>query len=120
MNIEELRDYCLAKAGVEEGFPFGQEVLVFKVMNKIFLLTSLDSDPPRANLKMDSELVPEYRERYEAVIPGWHMNKKTWNTVYYNDSSIPKKELLWMIDHSYTEVAKTLPKKTQQELKELM
>lgn len=120
MNIEELRDYCLAKKAVTEGFPFGEEVLVFKVMEKIFLLTSIDSTPLRVNLKMNPDLVEEYREKYSDVIPGYHMNKKMWNSVYFDSGSIPRKELLWMIDHSYDEVVRGLPKKIQQELKTVL
>ncbi len=120
MNIEEVRDYCLAKKGVTEGFPFGEEVLVFKVMEKIFLLTSLDVNPFRINLKMNQELAEEYREKYADVIPGYHMNKKMWNSVYFDSGNIPRKELLWMIDHSYDEVVRGLPKKIQQELKDLL
>lgn len=117
MNIEEVRDYCLAKKGVTEGFPFGEDVLVFKVMGKMFLLTSLTETPFQCNLKMNTELVEEYREKYGDVQPGYHMNKKMWNSVYFDTGSIPRKELLWMIDHSYGEVVRGLPKKIQQELK---
>ena len=120
MNIEEVRDYCLAKKGVTEGFPFGEEVLVFKVMEKIFLLTSLEVNPFRINLKMNPELAEEYRGKYEDVIPGYHMNKKMWNSVYFDSGNIPRKELLWMIDHSYDEGVRGLPKKIQQQLKDLL
>src|SRR5580658_1352291 len=118
MNIEELRTYCLSKAGVTEDFPFGPEVLVFKVMGKLFLLTSLTFRPFRVNLKMDPELTGEYRDKYVDVQPGYHMNKKYWNSVYIGNGSIPKKDLVWMIEHSYNEVIKGLPKKLQLELKE--
>ena len=120
MNIEEVRDYCLAKKGVTEGFPFGEEVLVFKVMEKIFLLTSLDANPLRINLKMNAELAEEYREKYSDVIPGYHMNKKMWNSVYFDSGNIPRKELLWMIDHSYDQVVRGFSKKIQQQLKDLL
>jgi predicted DNA-binding protein (MmcQ/YjbR family) len=117
MNIEEVRDYCLTKKAVTEGFPFGPDVLVFKVMGKMFLLTSLTETPFECNLKMDPELAVEYREKYNDVKPGYHMNKKMWNTVLFDTGNIPRKELLWMIDHSYDEVVRGLPKKVQQELK---
>ena len=120
MNIEEVRDYCLAKKGVTEGFPFGEDVLVFKVMGKMFLLTGLTETPFRCNLKMNTELVEEYREKYSDIIPGYHMNKKMWNSVYFTTGNIPRKELLWMIDHSYEEVVRGLPKKIQQELKTVL
>ena len=120
MNVEEVRDYCLSKKGVTEGFPFGEEVLVFKAMEKIFLLTSLTETPFRCKLKMNPELAEEYRENYSDVIPGYHMNKKMWNSVYFDTGNIPRKELLWMIDHSYDEVVRGLPKKIQQELKTVL
>lgn len=119
MNVEEFREYCISKRGVTEGFPFGEDVLVFKVMNKMFALTSLRDTSFHVNLKMNQELVNEYRERYDAVTPGYHMNKKLWNTVYLDTGSIPKKELIWMINHSYEEVVKGLTKKAQKELEEL-
>lgn len=75
MNIEEIRDYCLSKPGVTEGFPFGGDVLVFKVVNKMFALTGLEGDPPYVNLKCDPERAIELREEYEDIRPGWHMNK---------------------------------------------
>jgi len=117
MNIEDLREYCLAKKGVTEDFPFDNETLVFKVLGKIFLLTSLTFRPFRVNLKMDSERVGECRDRYVDVQPGYHMNKKYWNTVYFDTGSIPPKELKWMIDHSYEEVVKKLPLGQQKQLK---
>lgn len=116
MNIEEIRECCLTKNGVTEGFPFGEGVLVFKVMGKMFLLTSLDSQPLRVNLKMNPEWVEEYRDKYADIQPGYHMNKKLWNSVYFDTGSIPQKELLWMINHSYEEVVKGLPKKVQLQL----
>lgn len=100
MNIEEVRDYCLKKKGVTEEFPFDSDTLVFKVKGKIFLLMGLTSEPFRVNLKMDAELAEEYREKYFDVQPGYHMNKKWWNSVYFATGNIPRKELLWMIDHS--------------------
>lgn len=114
--MEEIRDYCIAKKGVTEGFPFGEDVLVFKVMGKIFLLMGLGNRPAWCNLKMDPELVEEYREKYNDVKPGYHMNKKMWNSVYFEDGNIPRKEVFWMIDHSYNEVVRGLPKKLQTEL----
>ena len=106
----------MAKAGVTEDLPFGPETLVFKVMGKLFVLTSLTFRPFRVNLKMDTELVGEYRDKYVDVQPGYHMNKKHWNTVYMENGTIPRKELLWMIDHSYEQVVKGLSKKLAEEL----
>jgi predicted DNA-binding protein (MmcQ/YjbR family) len=119
MDIETFREYCLAKKGVTEGFPFDSDTLVFKVMNKMFALTSLSAIPFSVNLKMDTELVEQYREKFADVQPGWHMNKKHWNTVCFDAGSISNRDLLWMIDHSYNEVVKGLPKKVKAELNEL-
>ncbi len=115
MNIEEIREYCISKEFVEETFPFDEDTLVFKVLGKMFLLISL-SEPNSFNVKCDPERSVELREQYSEIIPGWHMNKKMWNTVYVN-GSIPRKLLLELIDHSYEEVIKRLPKKTQALLK---
>ena len=116
MDIETFREYCLDKKGVTEELPFGPETLVFKVMGKVFALTSLDTTPFRVNLKMDDTLVPEYREKYEDVQPGYHMNKKHWNTVYIDAGRIPGKDIRWMIDHSYEQVVKGLTNKLKNEL----
>ncbi|MGD0583207.1 MAG: MmcQ/YjbR family DNA-binding protein [Bacteroidales bacterium] len=99
MNIEDIRAFCLSRPGVTEGFPFGEDTLVFKVKGKIFVLANLDGDLS-LNLKCDPEFALELRERYSSVIPGYHMNKKHWNTVYI-DGTIPDKEILSWIDHSY-------------------
>lgn len=117
MNIEEVRDYCLKKPYVTEGFPFGEEVLAFKVCGKIFLLMNLEEKPLVCNLKMNPELVEEYREKFNDVKPGYHMNKKMWNSVYFGFGNIPQKELLWMIDHSYNEVVNGLSKKLRETIK---
>jgi predicted DNA-binding protein (MmcQ/YjbR family) len=113
LNIEELRDYCLQKPGATEGFPFGEDTLVFKVGGKMFLLTGLE-DGDRFNVKCDPELAVELRERYIEVQPGYHMNKKMWNTVYM-DGALTRKQLFEMIDHSYDLIFKSLPKKVQEE-----
>jgi predicted DNA-binding protein (MmcQ/YjbR family) len=88
MDIETIRDYCLAKKEVEEGFPFGETTLVFKVKGKIFLLAGLDNPVLQFNVKCDPEKAIEWREQFAAVQPGYHMNKKMWNTVIV-DGSIP-------------------------------
>ncbi len=106
MDIEILREYVLAKADVTEGFPFGDSVIVFKVKAKIFLLVQLDTQPVQFNAKCDPELAIELREQYpSAVLPGYHMNKKHWNTVIA-DGTLTKKQLLQMIDDSYNLVNK--------------
>lgn len=100
MDLEQLREYTLSKPDAEETQPFGPDNLVYKVNGKIFLLTSFDSIPLQFNVKCDPELAQELREQYASVIPGYHMNKKHWNTIIV-DGSISNKELQKMIDHSY-------------------
>jgi predicted DNA-binding protein (MmcQ/YjbR family) len=114
VDIETLRDYCITKPGVTEGFPFGEDTLVFKVGGKLFLLIGL-SEANRFNVKCDPELAVEMRERYTEVQPGYHMNKQHWNTVFM-DGGLTQKQLCEMIDHSYLLVFKSLPKKVQDEL----
>jgi predicted DNA-binding protein (MmcQ/YjbR family) len=109
MDLETLREYCLGKPAASESMPFGEDVLVFKVAGKIFALASLDEVPATANLKCDPDLALELRDRYEQVRPGYHMNKKHWNTVEI-EGGIPAGELRKMIDHSYDLVVKSLPK----------
>ena len=112
MNLEDLREYCLTKEGATEGTPFGEDTIVFKVGGKIFALASLDEVPPRANLKCDPERALDLRDRYEEVQPGYHMNKKHWNTVTLT-GKIPEAELRGMIDHSYELVAPRPKKKSR-------
>lgn len=106
INIEELRTYCLAKPDVDESLPFGPETLVFKVGGKIFLLASLDAQPLQFNVKCDPELAVELRDTYSCILPGYHMNKKHWNTIIV-DNTLTRKQLKEHIDHSYGLVAKT-------------
>ncbi|RFZ92432.1 MmcQ/YjbR family DNA-binding protein [Mucilaginibacter conchicola] len=113
MNIEDLRDYCLAKPGVTEGFPFGEETLVFKVGEKVFLLTGLGDNS--FNVKCDPEKAIELREQFNEVQPGYHMNKKHWNTVR-TDGSLTGKQLKEMVNHSYDLVLAGLPKKLREEI----
>jgi predicted DNA-binding protein (MmcQ/YjbR family) len=103
MNTESIREYCIAKEDVTEGFPFGEDTLVFKVKGKIFALVNLSGDLS-INLKCEPALALELRERYTSVIPGYHMNKTHWNTVYL-DGSVPDKEIFSWIDHSYQRVS---------------
>ncbi len=106
MDIESLRDYVLQKPGVTEGFPFGEDVLVFKVNNKLFLLVSLNKQPLQFNAKCNPDEALELREEYpDTVLPGYHMNKKHWNTIIIN-GMLTNKQLLQMIDNSYNLVAK--------------
>ena len=114
MDIEEIRAYCLTKKGVEEGFPFGDTTLVLKVGGKIFVLINLDGDHSM-NLKCEPGRAIELREVYPAIIPGFHMNKKHWNTVVL-DGSLSKRLIMDMIDHSYDLVFRSLPGKLQLDL----
>lgn len=114
MNIEQFRLYCLAKKMVTEEFPFDQHTLVFKVAGKMFALTGLNEDF-RVNLKCNPEKAIELREQYEAVIPGYHMNKQHWNTVIMDDS-IPDHGIKEMIDHSYSLVVDGLSKKMRESI----
>lgn len=110
MNIESLREYCLSKPHTEEALPFGPDTLVFKVAGKIFLLTGLESDPLRFNVKCDPDRALELREEFPCVQPGYHMNKKHWNTVIV-DGSVSTKQLKEWIDQSYDLVSGPLKKK---------
>ena len=110
MNIETLREYCLSKPGAEETLPFGPDTLVYKVGGKAFLLTGLDSEDLRFNVKCDPDKAIELREEYSCVLPGYHMNKKHWNTIVV-DGSVSSQLLKEWIDHSYDLVAASLPGK---------
>jgi predicted DNA-binding protein (MmcQ/YjbR family) len=111
MDLAQFREYCLSKPHATEGTPFGPDVLVFKVGGKIFALAALDEVPTTVNLKCDPDLALDFRDRYEQVTPGYHMNKKHWNTVEI-ETRIPDAELRMMIDHSYDLVANSLPTST--------
>ncbi len=118
MNHEELREYCLSMKGVEEGFPFDSNTLVFKVMGKMFLLTGLDEQPVRFNAKCDPDKAIELRETYDCVLPGYHMNKAHWNTVIC-DGRVSRKLLQEWITDSYNLIVGSLPKKLRTELEQL-
>jgi predicted DNA-binding protein (MmcQ/YjbR family) len=117
MNIEEVRYYCLQKRGVIEDFPFGDSTPVMKVGSKIFALLSLD-ESPSVNLKCDPSRAIELREVYPAIIPGYHMNKKHWNTVML-DGSLSKELMRSMIDQSYELVFISLPEKLRKEINQV-
>ena len=114
MNIEELRSYCLGQKGATEDFPFDEDTLVFKVMNKIFALTGLAGDL-NVNLKCDPEKAIELRERYPFVRPGYHMSKVHWNTVEIHRATDDQLIKSW-IDDSYNLVVKSLSRKLRTEL----
>lgn len=118
MYIDEFRDYCIAKPGVTEKAPFGPDTLVMKLMDKVFALTSI-AEFEFINLKCDPEKAAELREQYDGIRPGWHMNKKHWNSVLI-DGSVPENLIRELIDHSYELIAASLPKKAKEELKGMM
>ncbi|UCH66442.1 MAG: MmcQ/YjbR family DNA-binding protein [Ignavibacterium sp.] len=109
MNVEQIREYCLSKKGVTEDYPFDEVTLVLKVMGKMFALVSIDEIPLRINLKCDPELAIELREKYESVLPGYHMNKQHWNTIIV-DGSIHPNEIKSWIDDSYNLIVLGLKK----------
>lgn len=114
MHIESFREFCLALKGVTEGFPFDQKTIVFKVGGKMFALADIETFDS-FNVKCDPELAIELRERFQAVKPGYHMNKTHWNTVYV-DRDLADNELFQQIEHSYQLILASLPKKTQHEI----
>ena len=115
MNIEVFREYCMAKKGVTEEFPFDEDTLVFKVMGKMFALSSLKRLPAQANLKCDPDRALELREEYDGtIIPGYHMSKKHWNTIELKSATWD--ELKNWIDISYGLVFANLTKKAKLDL----
>ena len=116
MDVEAIRAYCLSKKGTSEGFPFDNTTLVIKVGGKIFILISLDGDPSM-NLKCDPDRAIDLREANPAIIPGYHMNKKHWNTVVL-DGSLSKNLLMEMIDHSYNLILQSLSSKLRLEIQQ--
>ncbi len=117
MIFEKIRFYCLAKPGVEECFPFDESTLVFKVLGKMFLITDLNNTTA-ITVKCDSEKAIELRERYSEIQPGYHTNKKYWNTIALN-GNLSDDFLIEMIHHSYEEVVKKMPKHSQQKISTL-
>lgn len=115
MNIETLQQYCLSKKGVTETLPFGPDNLVYKVGGKMFLLASLDTVPLRFNVKCDPEVAIQLRETYSCVLPGYHMNKKHWNTIQVDGTASDQLLQQW-VDASYELVLQSLPQKTKQEI----
>ena len=117
MHLDELREYCLLKKGVEECLPFGDDTLVFKVMGKMFLLTGIESQPVQFNVKCDPDKAIELREKYSCILPGYHMNKQHWNTIIC-DGSVSKKQIQEWIDDSYNLIVSSLTKKLKTALEE--
>ncbi|WP_461532185.1 MmcQ/YjbR family DNA-binding protein [Sinomicrobium sp.] len=122
MNIDELRNYCLNKKGATEDAPFGADTIVFKVMGKMFALTSLDkweAGDHSVNLKCEVERAHQLREEYESIQPGYHMNKRHWNTVQLDGGELSPALIRELIDHSYELVVKGLTKKQREALEML-
>lgn len=117
MHVESFRNFCLALPHVTEDFPFGPENLVYKVGGKIFAITDLDSEEFKVNLKCEPEKAIKLRERYNEIIPGYHMNKKHWNTVLF-EGKLDDDFLKELIVHSYDLVYQNLSKKLREELDE--
>ena len=118
ISQQQLESYCLAKLGTEKDYPFGFDVVVIKVMGKMFALWGIDDDPVEVNLKCDPEWSLLLRDTYSSVSSGFHMNKKHWNTVTLDDT-IPD-DLAWeLVDHSYNLVVKGLRKAERDQLNEL-
>lgn len=121
MNIQQLYEFCLTKKGVTEHFPFDEDTLVFKVAGKMFCLASLqewEKGAPALNLKCDPEYAQLLRDEFESVQPGYHSNKKHWNTVYVN-REIPDKKIIHFINHSYELVVSNLTKKEREVLQKM-
>ena len=122
MTIDIIREYCLAKKGTSEDFPFDEDTLVFKVLGKMFALAPLENwerGEASLNLKCDPEYAIELREQYESIEPGFHMSKIHWNSLYLYKGEISLEFLFELIDHSYDMVVKKMTKKMQKELSEL-
>lgn len=114
MNIEDFRNYCIQKYGVTEEFPFDETTLVFKVKGKMFAAIDVDIFES-VNLKCDPEEAIKLREKYEAVLPGYHMSKKHWNTILF-DGSLSDQQIFHWLNHSYDLVVSNLPKKLREEV----
>ena len=121
MNIEQIREYCLSKKGTSEDFPFDEDTLVFKVLGKMFALTSLkkwEEGDYSINLKCDQDYAEELRTQYDSIYAGYHMNKKHWITVLM-DGSVPDKKLCLWMDDSYNLVVAGLTKSQKKALETL-
>lgn len=118
MNKQALIKYCLTKMGAFEDYPFGPEVLVIKVRTKMFALISQREGKLNISLKCDPLLAEALRQQYPGITPGYHLNKRLWNTIEVN-SSIPEEKITWMINHSYDLVFQSLTKSEKQIVNDL-
>ena len=115
MDAAELRRWCLAQSGAVEDFPFGPEHSVFKVGGKMFALSTLERTPLEVSVKCEPELALQLRDTYTAIRPGYHLNKRHWNTITL-DGSLSDQLVLELIADSYDLVVSALPKRTREEL----
>lgn len=115
MDLEEVIAQCMRLPEVEETTPFGPEVLVYKVAGKMFAATAPDDVPSRINLKCDPDRALELRDQHESIIPGWHMNKRHWNTVLL-DGGVSDELLAELVRHSYELVVKGLKKSERERI----
>ncbi len=116
LSLEAIKEYCLSKPGASAGYPFGEGTLVFKVLDRMFALCSEDVAPLRMNLKCDPDDALALRTQYEAIIPGYHMNKKHWNSLIM-DGSLPEGLVFELIDHSYALVVNKMSQAKQRKLR---
>ncbi len=115
ITLEEIRNHCLKKEKVTEDLPFDVSTLAFRIGGKIFLLTDIDAEILSINLKCDPQKAIELRDNYPEIRPGYHMNKRHWNTVLC-EGNLPRTMILELIDHSYGLVLASLPRKLKQEI----
>ncbi len=115
MDVETLKTHALAKPATSHDFPFDAETMALRVKNKIFALVPIKASPNQANFKCDPMLAEVLRQTYKAITPGYHMNKRHWNTVIF-DGTISDDEILEMVDHAYEQVVKGLPKRDREAL----
>ncbi|MDX6474761.1 MAG: hypothetical protein QOH95_272, partial [Gaiellaceae bacterium] len=116
VDAAELRRWCLAQTGAVEDFPFGPEHSVFKVGGKLFAISMLESTPLEVSAKCEPDLAVQLRDSYEAIRPGYHLNKRHWNTVTL-DGSVPDTIIRDLVEDSYDLVVSALPKRTRKQLR---
>jgi predicted DNA-binding protein (MmcQ/YjbR family) len=118
LTLEVIKAYCLAKPGSSAGYPFGEGTLVFKVLDRMYALCSEDERPLRINLKCDPDDALALRAQYSAIIPGYHMNKKHWNSLIM-DGSLQDSLVFELIDHSYQLVISKMSQAKQRKLRSI-
>ena len=116
MNIEDIREYCLAKPHTDEAFPFDETTLVFRLLGKIFACLDLER-PNLVVLKCEPDYALELRDRYRGIEGAWHWNKKHWNQIYF-DRDVPDTLIYALVDHSYEQVYRKIPRKVKAKYEE--